>query len=461
VNDTLVEPTSDRPQRQLNWYDSTSIAVGIIIGAGIYQTAPGVASSVDSLGGLLGLWLLGGFFSLCGALCYAELATTFPREGGDYVYLSRAYGPTVGFLFGWMQLLVIRPGDIAVIAFTFASYSAGSLAEAPGPWLLGWHACLAVVVLTLINMAGVEVGKWIQNLLTGLKIVGLLAIVALAFTLPPPSTAEASLVSTAGTDASPLPVSVALILVIFTFGGWNETAYVAAEVKSPERNILRALVSGVVAVTILYLLVNLAFVKTLGFERMKESSAIATDTVQAYFPAWGATLVSLLICISALSSLNGLIFTGSRIAFALGADHRLFQRLGRWNPTTRTPLWALGFQAVISLGLIGLLGSFEHAILYTASSVYLFYLATCLGLVILRCKEPSLPRPYRVTAYPLPLLIFGSFCLFLIYSTVTYQPWMAAVVAFIGAVGLLVYAFEQRWFGRTVSTAPAADAPRD
>ncbi|MFN9917867.1 MAG: amino acid permease, partial [Pirellulaceae bacterium] len=112
---------------------------------------------------------------------------------------------------------------------------------------------------------------------------------------------------------------------------------------------------------------------------MKESSAIATDTVQAYFPAWGATLVSFLICVSALSSLNGLIFTGSRISFALGADHRLFHRLGRWNPKTQTPLWALGFQAAISLSLIGLLGSFEHAILYTASSVYLFYLATCLG----------------------------------------------------------------------------------
>jgi amino acid transporter len=461
VSYSPVQPSSDRPKRQLNWYDSTSIAVGIIIGAGIYQTAPGVASSVASLGGLLGLWLLGGFFSLCGALCYAELATTFPREGGDYVYLSRAYGPTVGFLFGWMQLLVIRPGDIAVIAFTFASYSSSYLSEAPSRWLLGWHACLAVVGLTLINMAGVEVGKWIQNFLTALKIVGLLAIVALAFTLTPSPNAEASLVSTAGAAASPLPVSVALILVIFTFGGWNETAYVAAEVKRPERNILRALVSGVVAVTVLYLLVNLAFVKTLGFERMKESSAIATDTVQAYFPAWGATLVSFLICVSALSSLNGLIFTGSRISFALGADHRLFHRLGRWNPKTQTPLWALGFQAAISLSLIGLLGSFEHAILYTASSVYLFYLATCLGLVILRRKEPSLPRPYRVTAYPLPILIFGSFCLFLIYSTVTYQPWMAAVVAFIGGLGLLVYAFEQRWFGSTASITPVADEHQD
>ena len=302
------------PARALTLFDSTCLIVGIIVGAGIYQTAPDVARGVGGAWGVLAIWLCGGALSLCGALGYAELATAYPREGGDYVYLGRAYGRWAGFLFGWAQLSVVRPGDIAVMAFVFGTYARSLYEPFAGSEL--FYAVAAVVLLTVINALGVREGKWTQNLLTILKLLGLLAIVGVAFVgTPAPAARE---------PAGPLPVSLALILVLFTFGGWNEMAYVAAEVKDSRRNIVRALVIGTAAVTVLYLLVNAAFLHSLGYAGLTQSRAVAADTVAAVFPETGRRLISALICVSALGALNGLIFTGARISYAMGAEHRVF-----------------------------------------------------------------------------------------------------------------------------------------
>ncbi len=309
------------PKKQLSLFDSTCLIVGIIIGAGIYEVVPDVAKGAPYWWAFLGIWILGGLISLCGALGYAELATTYPKEGGDYVYLSRAYGRWAGFLFGWLQLAVVRPGDIAAMAFVFARYAQTiydpfphamapydlmpikALAVQAVPWSLLFYALAAVAILTGINVVGVPQGKWTQNLLTTTKALGLLAIVAVALAGPgsPPSSAI----------AHSRPLSLALILVLFTFGGWNEMAYVAAEVKNPSRNIVRSLVLGTLAVTILYLLVNWAFLYTLGLTGVANSQAIAADTVSTMLPKFGAAFISALICISALGATNGLIFTGA------------------------------------------------------------------------------------------------------------------------------------------------------
>lgn len=235
---------SAQPRPVLSLLDSTCLIVGIIIGAGIYQMAPEIARGAGGPWGLMGLWLLGGLLSLCGALCYAELATAYPREGGDYVYLSRAYGSWAGFLFGWAQLTVIRPGDIAVMAFAFALYAR----EVFGAWTAAWgwsaeatlklFASVAVGALTLINVLGVQAGKWTQNLLTMAKALGLLAMAAAAVAAGPAGS------SSEGASGDPIPWTLALIFVLFTYGGWNEMAYVAAEVKDARRNIVRAMVLG-------------------------------------------------------------------------------------------------------------------------------------------------------------------------------------------------------------------------
>ncbi|MGI6416655.1 MAG: APC family permease [Thermoguttaceae bacterium] len=456
----------DTPKQQLTLFDSTCLIVGIIIGAGIYEVAPMVAAGTSHAWGFLLIWIVGGLLSLCGALGYAELASAYPHEGGDYVYLNRAYGRWAGFLFGWIQLVVVRPGDIVGMAFIFATYATAlydPFGGATVPYhLLPWdiyqnadvavcqivYAALAVVILTAINVIGVNQGKWTQNLLTTVKALGLLGIVAVAL-MAGPSLAVSK------TSFEPLPLGLALILVLFAFGGWNEMAYVAAEVKDSRRNIVRALVLGTSAVTLLYLLVNGAFLYTLGYAGVAQSSAVATDTVSAVFPRVGAGLISALVCISALGATNGLIFTGARISYALGADHRAFRLLGRWNANTGTPVLALVTQGLIALVLIAALGSFVNAILYTAAVVYSFYLATNVAVIVLRIKEPQAERPYRVTGFPLPTLIFCVACGYLIYRAIDYKPEVATVGLVILLVGLPVY-----WL-MPKDRAPLAEGPGD
>jgi amino acid transporter len=391
------------------------------------------------------IWTVGGLLSLFGALGYAELASAYPEEGGDYVYLTRAFGPWAGFLFGWVQTAIVRPGDIAVMAFAFATYAAelwdpfesaqaGKLVYAGG----------AIVLLTGINIAGVREGKVTQNILTTVKALGLLGILVVALAAP--------VVDAKAEEAGGFPTSVALILVLFTFGGWNEMAYVAAEVKNPGRNIVRALVLGTVAVTVLYLLANAAFLHTLGYQGMAASQAVAADTVRALFPEVGGRLISALICLSALGAVNGLIFAGARISFAVGRDHRLFRHLGVWNARTGTPVRSLALQGTIALALVLALGSLLDTVIYTAVAVYSFYLATSLAVFVLRRKEPGVQRPFRVWGYPYTTLLFCITCGYLIYSAAKYavqvqmrdHPLLSAFPYLILLCGPVIYWMTRR-----------------
>ena len=422
------------PKKELSMFDSTCLIMGIIIGVGIYQMAPDIARGAGSGWGVLLIWIIGGLLSLCGALGYAELASAYPRTGGDYVYLSHAYGSWAGFLFGWVQLLIVRPGDIAAMAFAFATYAHILYNPSAGTELANGYklyACAAIAALTIINILGVREGKFIQNLLTIIKVLGLLAIVAVAL--------FSSRSSPVVQPVESFPTRVALILVLFAFGGWNEMVYVAAEVKNPARNIVRALVLGTVAVTVLYLLLNTAFLYTLGYAGLANSQAVASDSISAIFPHTGGRIIALLICLSALGVVNGQIFTGARITYALGVDYRLFSLLGKWYPKTGTPVPALLAQAIIAMALVISLGSFLNAVIYTAVAVYSFYLATTLAILVLRRKEPNLKRPYKVTGYPFIPLIFAGVCIFLIYSAVIYKPLIAAVPLGILLLGVPVY----------------------
>jgi APA family basic amino acid/polyamine antiporter len=420
----------NRPRPSLSLFDSTCLIVGIIIGVGVYQMAPDIARGVRSPAGLFALWLAGGLLSLCGALCYAELATAYPQPGGDFVYLTRAYGRWAGFLFGWAQLAVVRPGDIVVLAFAFATYARtlwDPLADSAFPWMQQVYAITAILALTGINLLGVREGKWTQNLLTLVKAAGLLMVVAVAvWAGPAPARPPAG-------PVEEIPSSLALIFVLFTYGGWNEMAYVAAEVKRPERNIARALMLGTAAVILLYVLIIGAFLVALGFDGLRASRAVAADTVNRVWPAAGGRLIALLICLSALGAVNGLIFTGARISYAVGADRPGFRWLGEWHPRRGTPTHALALQGGLACALVVVLGSFFHAVLYTAAVVYSFYLATSLSVIVLRRREPAVTRPFRVPGYPLTPIVFATVCAFLVYQAVVYKPWVAG-----GAVALLL-----------------------
>lgn len=426
------------PKKELSLFDSTCIIVGIIIGAGIYQMAPAIASGAGSWWGVLAIWVVGGLLSLCGALGYAELATAYPKEGGDYVYLSRAYGRWAGYLFGWIQLTIVRPGDIAIMAFAFATYARAIydvVPHLPESYSVRLYAGAAAVVLTAVNILGVKEGKWTQNILTTVKALGLLAIVAAALLGPQKA------VTVENVDS--IPPTLALIFVLFVYGGWNEMAYVAAEVKNPRRNIVRALVLGTTAVMVLYLLVNGAFLHTLGYKGMVASKAVAADSISTVFPKTAGRLISALVCISALGAVNGLIFTGARISYAMGAEHRLFRALGNWHPRTGTPLWALLVQGVIAIAFILVFGSFIDTVIYTAAAVYSFYLATNLAVIVLRFREPQTERPYRVTGFPITTLIFCAACAMLIHSSIKYayafKRASLLVLACTLAAGILIY----------------------
>lgn len=424
-----------KPARELSLTDATSLVVGIIIGVGIYQMAPDIARGAGSGWGVAGIWVLGGLISLCGALSYAELASAYPQAGGDYIYLGRAYGDWAGFLFGWAQLAIVRPGDIAVMAFAFATYASrlyDPLAATSFPHMQQVYAVAAVVVLTIINVLGVREGKWTQNLLTAAKALGLLFIVGAGLAAPS---------AAASPPSAPLPFSLALIFVLFTYGGWNEMAYVAAEVRDPRRTIVRALCLGLGVVAALYLMVNVAFLSALGYDGLTGSKAVAADTLASVFRHAGGGMISALICLSALGAVNGLIFTGARISYAMGADHRLFRALGRWHPRLGTPAVALVVQGAISVLLLVLLGSFVNAVLYTAATVYSFYLASTVSLIVLRRKEPDVERPCRVPGYPLVPLVFAGVCGFLIYSAAVYKPWIAATTC-----GVLLLGVPIRWW---------------
>ncbi|MCP4645461.1 MAG: amino acid permease [bacterium] len=425
-----------QPKRALSLFDSTCIIVGIIVGAGIFETAPVVAGSMGASAGIMGIWLVGGLMALAGALCYAELATAYPHEGGDYAYLNRAYGSWAGYLFGWSQLAIIRPGDIALMAFIFARYA--QTLYAPFPRVDVIYAVAAVVVLTTINVIGVREGKWTQNLLTVAKAIGLLLIVAAGLLAPGGHAAsgEAGAMSLGG-------VKLALILVMFTFGGWNEMAYVSAEVKRPEKNIARALVLGTVTVTVLYLLVNGAYLSALGAGGMAASSAVAVDTVAPVLPHFATRAVSVLICVSALGAVNGLVFTGARISYAMGVDHPVFRRMGKWNERRGAPVWALIVQGILSTGIILVAGSFIDTILYTAPVVWAFFLATGISLFVLRRIDSKRARLFRLPGYPFTPCIFCACAAFMLYSCVTYalaqKPVGLVVVSGAVIVGAVLY----------------------
>ncbi len=409
--------TRSAPKRQLTLVDSTAIIVGIIIGSGMYKAAPTIAAAVPSPAALLLVWLAGGAFALIGSLCYAELATAMPHEGGDYVYLSRAYGRPMGFLFAWCELWMIRSGAIGSLAFVFADYFNEVLP-------LGRHASLiyaggAVALLTAVNVLGVTMGKWTQNLLTLAKVAGLLAVVGVGFLGSAPATAAIA----ADHENN---WGLAMIMILYAYGGWNDMAYVGAEVQDPDNNIVRALVLGTFVVTLVYVLVNAAFVHALGIDGMRRPDlAVAAEVVRLAWGDAGARAVSMLVAVSALGAVNGMIFTGARIYYALGTEHRLFRPLGVWNARFDTPLAAILVQGGVALALVVAFaghagGGFEQMVNVSFPPFWLFLLLVGMALFRLRRREPNLNRPFRTPGYPLTPLLFCAGAAFMLWASVSY-----------------------------------------
>jgi basic amino acid/polyamine antiporter, APA family len=437
---TLTESPRRRdpaPRPTLGVHDAVALIVGTVVGAGIFRTPSLVAANAGSESLALLAWVAGGAISLMGALCYAELATTYPNAGGDYHYLWRAFGPRLSFLFGWARISVIQTGSVALLAFACGDYATQIVRL--GPYSSAIYAAMVIGLLTAVNMVGVPQGRLAQNVLTTVEVVGLLLIIVAGFFLAAPA-AEGAPPPAGGTTPSTL--GLVMVFVLLTYGGWNEAAYVSAELREPRRNMVRALVWSLLIVTGLYVLVNAAYIGGLGLSAMAGSQAVAADLMQRAVGERGAQLVSLLIVVSALTSGNATVFTGARSAYAVGRDVHALRFLGRWHQRTETPANALLVQGAAALLLVGLgaatRNGFETMVEFTAPVFWLFFLLAGVSLLILRHSERERTRPFRVPLYPLTPLVFCASSAYLLYASLVHTGVGALVGVAVLSVGGLV-----------------------
>ena len=410
--------TARSVKQSLSAADAIAIIVGIVVGAGIFETPPLVASMTGSAFADIGVWCLGGVLSLLGALCYAELATTYPDSGGIYYYIRRAFGDTPAFLLGWARLTVIQTGSIAMLSFVFGDYAA-KLAPL-GRYSASFYAALAVIVITLVNVRGVQFGRWTQNLLTICKVLGLLAIVVAGLRMSP---ATAAVV-----EAAPGPshsrFGLMMVFVLLTYGGWQEAGFISAELKQVRRNMTIALVGSIGVITAIFLLVNLALLHGLGLRGVATSTAVASELMRRSAGEAGAGLVSLLVMITALGSLQGTVFTGARTNFALGRDFPIFGRLSEWSTSSQTPRASLLIQGAVALVLVAMgtatREGFKTMVEFTAPVFWFFILLSGVALIVLRRREPEIERPFRVPAYPFTPIVFIVTSAYLLYASVVY-----------------------------------------
>jgi basic amino acid/polyamine antiporter, APA family len=419
------------PRPLLSSTDAIAIIVGIVIGAAIFEAPAVVAANVTTPEMLILCWLIGGAVSILGALCYAELGATYPNAGGDYHYLSRAYSGELGFLFVWARMTVIQTGSIALIAFVFGDYV--SQLFPLGEFSTSIYAAAAVVLLSLVNLYGLALSRHGQRWLTLLQISGVL-LLAVAGLLFAPAVAQEA---TAAAPLSQRSFGLAMVFVLLTFGGWNEAAFISAELRNPRRNMMRAMIGSIGIITLLYLLLNLALVARLGLDGMAESSAVGAELMRRATGEYGAILISILVAACALASINAMIFTGARANYALGREMPTFRFLGSWSADRAVPFNAVLVQSFVVLLLI-LLGAltrrgFETMVSYTAPVFWLFFLLTTISLILLRRRDPERERPYRVPGYPVTPLLFAAVCAWLLWSSIAYT----GIGAFVGLVVLL------------------------
>ncbi|HVG04478.1 MAG TPA: amino acid permease [Burkholderiaceae bacterium] len=435
--------SSAAPRPVLSVFDGAMIVVGIVIGAGIFRTPSMVAGVTGSIDWMLTAWILGGVLSLIGALCYAELASTFPNAGGDYHFLTRAYGRDVSFFFAWARVAVITTGSIALLAFVFGDYM--SRVVSLGPNSSAIYAAITVIVLTVLNIIGLRESSRAQNVLTILEVTGLLLVTVAGLIATAPAAAPAA-AAVAHSPGVPALFGLAMVFVLLTYGGWNEGAYISAEVKGGPRAIVRTLVLAIVVITIVYVAFVLAVLNGLGFAGMQTSKAVGADVMQAAFGPTGAQLIGVIVGIATLTSINATMIVGARTNYALGRDWPQLSLMSRWQGARNVPIVAFFVQGGIALALIGFgalqKDGFSAMVEFTAPVFWFFFLLTGLALFVLRFREPTVARPFKVPLYPILPIVFIVTCGYLFYSSVTYAQSKQAVsiALYVMLAGLVVWA---------------------
>lgn len=416
---SLPDVRTAQPLRLLHPWAAVLLIVGVVVGAGIFKTPSLVASISGDAGWALLLWLAGALISICGALCYAELCTAYPHAGGDYHFLYRAFGRNLSFMYAWSKATVINTGSIALLAFVFGDYMSSLFRL--GEYSSAWWALIVVVTLTAINLLGIHASARLQAWLTGLEILGLAAVVVAGFSVETPSSGALQWFVTA---PAPAQWGLCLVFVLLTFGGWNESAYVSAEVRGGPRTMAWVIVASMAVLTLIYLLVNLALLWGLGLQGLSQSKTAASDLMALALGPWAHKALGLFVAIAALTSINATMIVGARTNFALGLDWRALHRLGQWQLDSGSPKAGYWIQGLMSLALI-LLGTqeadgFSAMVEFTAPVFWGFLFLVSLAVMWLRHTDVQTARPFRVPLYPVLPLVFAGACAWLTYSSITY-----------------------------------------
>jgi basic amino acid/polyamine antiporter, APA family len=424
-------------ERQLGWLDAANITVGVVIGSAIFLVPGEIARSLTTPTRIVGVWLLTGILSFFGALAYAELGAMMPETGGQYVYLRKAYGPLCGFLYGWSMYMVVESGGIATLAAGFAIYLGYFVPLSP---LAGKLAAAAVIaVLTWLNYRGLRAGARAQNILTGIKIAGLLVLIGAAFLAP--STGGAA-------SAGPTPFSihafgVAMVACLWAYEGWNSVSFVAGEVRRPERNLASSLAVGMAVIVSLYLLANIAYLRVLTIPEIARTERVAALAAVRTLGPIGGTLFALTILISIAGSINGSILAVPRGYFAQARDGLFFRNFGTVHPRHGTPAFAIALSSAWS-AVLALTGTYEALYSYVVFTAWIFYGLTAFAVVVLRRRAPALPRPYRMHGYPVTPVLFAAVSFWFVGNTLASEPRSSLIGLAILAAGVPVYWFWRR-----------------
>ena len=419
--------------RLLHPFSAVALIVGIVIGAGIFKTPSLVAALSGDAGWALVLWVTGALISIVGALCYAELCTAYPNAGGDYHFLHRAFGRNISFIYGWSRAMIINTGSIALLAFVFGDYI--STLVSLGAYSSVIWALIVVVLLTAVNLAGIHASSRMQTWLTVTEIIGLLAVVLAGFWVDAPASGAVQWFAQA---PAPSQWGLCLVFVLLTFGGWNEAAYISAELKGGPRTMVWVILASMLTLTVIYLLVNTALLLGLGLSGLSQSKTAASDLLGFAFGPLAQKALGLFVAIAALTSINATMFVGARTNFAVGNDWKALRKLGQWQLDIGSPKQALLLQALISIGLIALgtqeADGFSAMVEFTAPVFWGFLFLVGLALIWLRQTDKHTSRPFKVPLYPVLPLIFCAACAWLTYASVTYAISQNAIHVSMGLI---------------------------
>ncbi len=442
--------------RALSARDGVLITVGGVLGTGIFLTTADIARALPHAGLIVLVWIVGGLLTLTGALTYAELGALFPRAGGQYQFLKEAYGTLPAFLFGWTAFTVIQGGGIATLAVGFGEYlgafvpffsSGHVLLRLPlGPWEWTIHGgqlggVLAIALLTAINYHGLREGAGVQNVVTLAKISSLVGLGVLGLLVAAP--VRPALFAALPEGRPLVAFGVGMIAVLWSFDGWYGATNMAGEMRRPERDLPRALLGGTALVTLLYVLVNLVYVRAIPVEAMGQSGRIGEEAARVLFGSLGARLVSAAVLVSTFGCISSTILYAARIYLPMAQDGVFFQALARVHPLRRTPSASILAQGAWA-ALLTFSGTYEQLYTYVTFAVVLFHALTGAAVFVLRRARPEAPRPYRVWGYPWVPGVFILASLLLVLITLAVRPTESLFGLGIVGLGLPAYAWWRR-----------------